>query len=160
VQAVLLPLASIAFVILCGSIALRERRRGTTGLMFSLPAMKPHFVWLKLAAAFVLGLLFVVVPFLRIMLDNPNAALSLVVGMFFLSAAAVGLGTASGTAKVFVVCALTLFYLCLQMGERVAALDFAGWHGIADASIQAGYGVFAIALLGVGYAVHWWRVLR
>jgi hypothetical protein len=102
----------------------------------------------------------VIVPLFRILFDSPNAAVSLVVGMFFLSAAAVGLGAASGTAKVFVVCSLVLFYLCLNTGASAPMFDFAGWYGIANASIQAGYGACALVLLGVGYGVHWWRFVR
>jgi hypothetical protein len=159
-QQALLPLASVAFVILCSSIALRERRRGTTGLMFSLPVIKPHFIWLKLSAAFLLGVAMLTIPLVKILLDSPNTAVSLVVGTFFLSAAAVGLGAASGTAKVFVVCALVLFYLCLNAGAATPMFDFAGWHGTADASVQAGYGVIGLMFAGIGYAVHWWRFER
>ncbi len=154
VQAKLLPIASVVFVITCSSIALRERQRGTTGLIWSLPAMKPHFVWIKLIAAYLLALALVAVPFVRLVVDSPSTGLSLLVGMLFLSAAAVALGTVSGTAKVFVVSALLLFYLCLNMGANIPAMDFAGWHGTADASVQAGYCAGAALLLALGYVVH------
>jgi ABC-type transport system involved in multi-copper enzyme maturation permease subunit len=160
VQGVLLPLACVALVILSSDTALRERQRGTTGLVFSLPAMKLHFVWIKLLATFLFAMLLVVVPFVRIVLDSPNTALSLVIGMLFLSAAAVGTATASGTSKVFVVGALVLFYLSLSTGGASPALDFGGWFGTADTGIQAVYAALAGGLTALGYAAHWWRTAR
>jgi hypothetical protein len=160
VQTGLLPAACLALVALWSDSALRERQRGTTSLIFSLPVMKPHFVWIKLASTLVYALLLVLVPLVRILFDSPGAASSLVVGMFFLAAAAVGLGTASGTAKAFLVCSLVLFYLCLNSNGRIPIFNFGGWYGTAEASIQAGYAATAVALLLIGYAVHWWRVER
>jgi hypothetical protein len=160
VQGVLLPLACVALVILCSDSALRERQRGTTGLIFSLPAMKLHFVWIKLLATFLFAKLLVIVPLIRILLENPSAAVSLVIGMLFLSAAAVGIATASGTSKIFVVGALVLFYLSLNMGSVSPALDFAGWFGTAGASVQASYAAAAGALTLLGMGAHWWRTAR
>lgn len=160
VKSVLLPLIGVAFVIIGSDLALRERTRGTTSLIFSLPSVKPHFVWIKMLATSLYALSLVITSFFRLLLNSPSNAISLTIGMIFLAAAAVGLAVASGTAKVFIVCALAFFYLSLNMGGAVPSMDFAGWFGTADTSIQAMYVGLSAGLLAIGYVVHWWRIVK
>ncbi|MFY7999736.1 MAG: hypothetical protein ACOVSW_14145 [Candidatus Kapaibacteriota bacterium] len=160
VQSVVLPIASVVFVALCADVALRERRLGTSALAFSLPGMKSGFVWIKFTAVWLLGIMFVSGALVRLIATQYNSGISLLVSVTFLSAGAIGIGTAVGSPKAFMVSALLLFYLSLNSGATTPALDFAGWFGTATGEVQIGYGAAALGLLLVGYAVHWWRALR
>lgn len=154
------PLACLALVFFTADIGIRERQRGSSSLLLSVPVMKEHFVWIKLLAAWILGLAFAFVPIVRLAFVAPGAALSLVVGLLFLSACAVGIGIASGTAKTLMLCSLVLFYISLNSKGLEPALDFAGWFGSATPMVQLGYGAAACGFIALGYTVHRWRTDR
>jgi hypothetical protein len=160
VQMPIAPLACLALVFFTADIGIRERQRGSSALLLSTPIMKEYFVWIKVLAAWILGLLFVLVPLVRLAFAAPGAAVSLVVGMLFLSACAVGIGIATGTAKTLMVLSLILFYGSLNSNGLQPALDFAGWFGSATPLVQAGYGAAACGFVALGIGVHWWRTGR
>lgn len=160
VQLPIAPLACLALVFFSADIGIRERQRGSSALLLSVPMMKENFILIKLLASWILGLVFALIPLMRLAFAAPGIAVSLLVGMFFLSACAVGLGIATGTAKTLIVGSLILFYVALNSNGHEPALDFAGWFGSAVPMVQVGYALAALGFVALGWSAHWWRTGR
>jgi hypothetical protein len=106
----------------------------------------------KLGTAFVVALLFALVPLLRLAVAAPSSALSLLVGLFFAAALSTALGELSRSPKTFAALFLFFLYLVLNGGGQ-AAMDFAGWYGTATPSVMVGYLGLAVALTAAAWLV-------
>ena len=155
-QSVLPPLF-VAVAMILADLATRERRAGTTSMLESMPFLKKHFILWKMATAFVLVLLFNVLPFVRLMLHDPSAALSLVIGSLFLASSAIALGVASGNPKTFMVSFLMFLYVVMNDSGKSPGLDFAGWFGIATPDVQGIYFLLSLGMIASSWIVHRWQ---
>ena len=88
-----LPLIFVGIVIAVADIATRDAAAGTTALLYSMPAVRPTYVPAKFLTAMGTALVFLLFPLGRLLLSDPTAALSLLIGGAFVAAAAVSLGT-------------------------------------------------------------------
>jgi hypothetical protein len=127
----------------------REKRAGTTSMMESMPYLKRHFLLLKLATGLVLVFLFSLIPLARLIFHNTSAALSLVIGSFFVVSCAIGLGMVSGNPKAFMVAFFLFFYVVMNDSGKTPGFDFAGWFGTATPSVQGLYLILSVAMLSL-----------
>lgn len=151
----ILPALFFFLVILLPGITTRDRIAGTMPMLDGIARLKADRVLWKLGSAFVIALLFALVPLLRMAVVLPWSALSLLVGLFFTAALATALGQLSGSPKTFAAVFLFFLYLVLNGGGQ-AVMDFAGWYGTATSSVMLGYLGLAAGLTGVAWL--WGRV--
>ncbi|MEP6573378.1 MAG: hypothetical protein ABJD11_11810 [Gemmatimonadota bacterium] len=150
VRSVILPVTFVGIIAAISNLATRDRAAGTTALLYSMPRVQPTWVAARFLAATLTGLVFVLVPLFRILFADPAAALSLVIGIAFIAAAAVTLGTLTGGSKAFT--AVFLLFLYLVMSARGApGFDFAGWNGSASNMVRTGYFVATVILVLTGF---------
>ncbi|MFI5210634.1 MAG: hypothetical protein ACHQ2E_09330, partial [Gemmatimonadales bacterium] len=146
-----LPVLFFLLVIVLPGITTRDRVAGTMPMLDGIARLKVDRVAWKLGSAFVVALLFALVPLLRILVAAPSSALSLLVGLLFTAALSTALGELSRSPKTFAALFLFFLYLVLNGGGQ-AAMDFAGWYGTATSSVMLGYlglaaGITAVAWL-------------
>jgi hypothetical protein len=144
-RAGLLPAAFVLLAITIAEVSTRDRRAGAGPLLLSLPGVARQALPAKFLAALGVGLLLLWAPLLRLLLSEPAAALSLLLGASFLAAAAVALGELTGSAKAFTGGFALFFYLVLNV--RSPELDFAGWNGLASGRVRLGYAAASAGLL-------------
>jgi hypothetical protein len=153
-RAAALPALVALLVPLLADLPTREKEAGVSGIVYTTPGLRRRLVPLKLATAAAVALLVTGVPALRLLLVQPGAGVSLLLGSLLLAASCVLLGIVSSSPKPFVALALAFWYVALNAGAAVPALDFAGWSAAATPTVQIGYALivaFATALaLAVG----------
>ena len=150
-----LPALFFLLVIVLPGISTRDRIAGTMPMLDGIARLKVDRVAWKLGTAFVVALLFALVPLLRLAVAAPSNALSLLVGLFFAAALSTALGELSRSPKTFAALFLFFLYLVLNGGGQ-AAMDFAGWYGTATPSVMLGYLMVAAGLTAVAWL--WSRV--
>jgi hypothetical protein len=153
----ILPALFASVVIVIAESSTRERQKGTIGMLYSLPRLKPAFVLWKVSSTVLLVLLFLFIPMVRILFDSPQMILSLFVGAIFLAGCATSLGLISGSPKTLIVTFLLFLYIVMNDGGKNPALDFAGWFGKANLSVNLTYLLLVIAMNAVAYLIFWWR---
>jgi len=151
-----LPALFFLLVIVLPGITTRDRVAGTMPMLDGIARLRADRVVWKLGTAFVVALLFALVPLLRLAVAAPSSALSLLVGLLFAAALSTALGELSRSPKTFAALFLFFLYLVLNGGGQ-AAMDFAGWYGTATPSVMLGYLGVAAGLTGV---VWLWSRLR
>ncbi|HKO55821.1 MAG TPA: hypothetical protein VJ276_08070 [Thermoanaerobaculia bacterium] len=149
-----LPLALAALGVLLADVPTRERRSGTTGLVYSAPFLRSRFVLWKLLAMVLLSALLLIGPIIR----TPTPQLA--VGILFICAAAVALGVISGNPKAFIVAYLTFWYVSTNDHGLTPALDFAGAYGKATPAVTAVYLMLAMTFVIAAQAMHVMRLRR
>ncbi|HEU4521485.1 MAG TPA: hypothetical protein VFT12_05755 [Thermoanaerobaculia bacterium] len=149
-----LPMAFAAAAVVIADIAARERRAGTTALVYSSPRLRDGFVWWKFAAAVMLSMVVLLVPAVRLVFSEPRSAAALIVGVLFLAATSTALGVLSSNGKTFIVAFLTFWYVVVNDHGTSAALDFAGFYGKATPAVTAAYAGVAIAALAIAQTFH------
>ncbi len=155
-----LPMAlSAILAIALADLSTRDRAAGVQAMLYSMPRLKPEYARIKLAAAALLALLFVVPPALRLAIGAPGAALSLLIAAGFMAALASALGFLTRTPKAFMGVFLLFLYMVLN-GAQLPGLDFAGWNGVATGSTRVGYLVATLLLALVAEAKHRWDLAR
>jgi hypothetical protein len=103
-----------------------------------MPAVRPAYVPAKFLTAMGTALVFLLLPLGRVLLSDPAAALSLLIGGAFVAGAAVSLGTLTGSPKTFT--GLFLLFLYLVMSSKASpGFDFAGWNASATGATRIGY---------------------
>ena len=133
-----LPLIFVGIVIAVADIATRDAAAGTTALLYSMPAVRPTYVPAKFLTAMSTAMVFLLFPLGRLLLSDPAAALSLLIGGAFVAATAVSLGTLTGSPKTFT--GLFLLFLYLVMSSKTSpGFDFAGWNASATGGTRIGY---------------------
>ncbi len=150
----LLPVVFFGVGVVLADIPTRERRAGTTAIVYAVPLVKQSFVWWKFASGLLLALSFAAVPGARLTFTNPGAALSLLIGCAFVTAASTCLGILSSNPKTFIVAFLMFWYVALNDAGRFPGFDFAGWYGIATPNVRIAYAASAIALLALTQFVY------
>jgi hypothetical protein len=149
-----MPIAFAGCAIAIADIACREKRAGTSALIYASPLLRARFVLWKFASSLMLALAFLAVPLTRAIALRPSAALPLLAGVAFICAAATMLGTVSANPKTFLVAFLSFWYVTTQDKGASPSLDFAGWFGTATPIIIATYIGITIAMLIGAHAFH------
>ena len=155
-----LPAAFAACAIALADIACREKRSGTSALIFATPSLRTNFVLWKFGTALLVALGFLAIPVLKAIAVRPSSALPLLIGITFTAAAATMLGIVSANPKTFIVGFLTFWYLAINDKGASPALDFAGWFNKSTPTIAAAYAVGAIALLAAAQVFHAYDLRR
>jgi hypothetical protein len=149
-----MPIAFAGCAIAIADIACREKRSGTSALVYAVPFLRARFVAWKYASSLLLALAFLGVPLARAITLNPATALPLLVGVAFTCAAATSLGVVSANPKTFLVGFLMFWYITTQDKGASPKLDFAGWYGTATPMIIASYAALTLALLAAAHLFH------
>lgn len=150
----LLPVLFPFLALSIAGMASRERRNGLLRMVFAAPRLKAGFVAWKLGASLLVGLAFVTIPLGRLALAGGASAAPLLVGTFFTCAAAVGLGVISSTPRTFLALFLVFWYIVVDAGETVPALDFAGFYGPATPTVLATYAGLGAAFVLAAQLTH------
>lgn len=149
-----LPVAFAACAIAIADIACREKRAGTTALIFASPSLRTTFVWWKFVSTLLVAAAITGLPLARAMMLRPSSAPALLVGFVFTCAAATALGIVSANPKTFIVLFLTFWYVATQDRGASPALDFAGWFGTATPMVIAAYAGIAVLFLAAAQVTH------
>lgn len=149
-----LPALFVALAMIIADLPTRERRTGTTSMIESMPFIKPRFVFWKLGAAFAICILFNLIPLVRLLLHDPSASFSLLIGCLLMASVSVGLGIASGNPKTFMVTFLMFLYLVMNDSGKTAGFDFAGWFGVATPFVQGTYFALSVAMIVVSLILY------
>jgi hypothetical protein len=149
-----LPIAFAGCAIAIADIASREKRAGTTALVFAAPGLRTRFVWWKFASTLIVALAFLAVPLASAILSRPRMTIALLVGVAFLAAASTALGILSSNAKTFIVAFLSFWYIAAQDRGVSPSLDFAGWFGTATPTVIATYALFGAGSLALAQLFH------
>jgi len=143
-----MPIAFGLLGVMIADIPTRERRSGTTSLVYSAPMLQARFVAWKLLSTAIVAAILLIGPIVR--MPTPQLA----VGIVFVCAAAVFLGVASGNPKAFIVIYLTFWYLATNDHGLTPALDFTGAWGKATPAITAAYGGIAVLFALAAHGMH------
>ena len=149
-----LPMAWAGCAITIADIASREKRSGTSALVFAAPGLRERYVLWKFASSLIVALLFLGVPLACAIVTRPHLTIALLAGVVFTAAAATTLGILSANPKTFIVGFLTFWYVATQDKGASPSLDFAGWFGTATPFVIASYALAALALLAVAHVFH------
>ena len=149
-----LPVAFAGCAIAIADIASREKRAGTTALVFAAPGLRSRFVWWKFASTLIVALAFLAVPLASAIRSRPHMAVALLVGVAFTAAASTALGVLSSNPKTFLAGFLTFWYIATQDKGLSPELDFAGWFGTATPMVIATYALIALASLALAQLFH------
>lgn len=149
-----LPLALAGCAIAIADIASREKRAGTSALVFAAPHLRAGFVFWKFASSLIVALLFLFVPLASAIVTRPHMTVALLVGVVFTTAAATALGIVSANPKTFIVAFLSFWYVTTQERGASPGLDFAGWFGTATPTVIATYALLALASLALAQVFH------
>lgn len=149
-----LPLAFAGVAVAIADVASREKRAGTTALVFATPHLRTRFVFWKFASTLLVATLFLAVPLVRAISLRPSAVAPLLVGLLFTCAAATALGVISANPKTFIVGFLSFWYIVNNDRGQTPSFDFAGFYGAATPAITAAYAGAAILLLIAAHLYH------
>ncbi len=149
-----MPLAFAAAAIVIADIACREKRAGTIGLVFMSPRLKSNFVAWKLMSSAWTALFVLLVPSLRLVVGSPSSAIYAIGGIVFIVAFATMLGIVSSNPKTFLILFLTFWYVVVNDGGHMRALDFAGWNGIATPAVLVVYATLSVAAIAAAELFH------
>jgi len=140
--------------IFIADIASRERRAGTTGLVYAAPHLRERFVFWKLGSSIVVAALILAAPVVHTAITRPGSLVALLVGIAFLCAAATSLGIISSNPKTFVVLFLTYWYIVVNDKGQTAYFDFAGFYKTTPAWVTLLYAGLSVALIAAAEGVH------
>jgi ABC-type multidrug transport system ATPase subunit len=135
-------------------IASRERRAGTTALVYAAPRLRERFVFWKLGSSVVVATLILAAPVVHTALTRPASLVALLVGIAFVCAAATSLGIISSNPKTFVVLFLIYWYIVVNDKGQTAYFDFAGFYKTPPAWVTLIYAALACALVAAAEGVH------
>jgi hypothetical protein len=149
-----MPFAFAVTAIALSDIACRERRAGTTALVFAAPSLRDFFVVWKFGSTLLVAFAFMGLPVARAISMKPGVALPLLGGVAFTAAAATALGVISANPKTFIVGFLAFWYVATGDKGHSPSLDFAGMFGAATPAVVAAYAALTLALLISAQAFH------
>ena len=149
-----LPIAFAGCAIALSDIACREKRAGTSALVFAAPSLRANFVWWKFGSTLLVAFAFLGVPLVRAIALRPSSAPALLLGVVFIAAAATTLGVVSSNPKTFIVGFLTFWYIVINDKGATPSLDFAGWFGKSTPPVLATYMTITLAFLAAAHAFH------
>jgi hypothetical protein len=149
-----LPFATAAAAIPIADVASRERRAGTTAMVYAAPGLRTGFVMWKMLAATMVLLLFLAVPLARAIRIQPSGTMALLTATLFIAACATSLGVVTSNPKAFLVVFLTFWYVAVSDKGASPAMNFAGWFGPVPAGVTMSYVVMAAAALALAQWFH------
>ena len=149
-----MPAAFAVCAIALSDIASREKRAGTSALVYAAPALRAQFVLWKFGTAVLVALAFLGLPVVKGIVMRPSSALPLLAGVLFTAAGATALGVISANPKTFIVAFLSFWYIATGDKGQTAMLDFAGFFGTATLAVVATYAAITLALLAAAQLVH------
>ena len=149
-----LPIAFVLAALFIADVASRDRRAGTTGLIYAAPRLRERFVTWKLSSAALVAALLLIAPLIQAAAAHRARLLPLLVGVLFTAAAATSLGVISGNPKTFIVLFLTFWYVVVNDKGATKALDFAGFFSTPAMTVTLMYAGIAIVLLAIAEGVH------
>lgn len=149
-----LPFAFAGTAVALADISCREKRAGTSALVFAAPGLRTRFVWWKFASTLIVALAFLGIPVARAIALQPSSALPLLTGVVFVAAAATALGILSANPKTFIVGFLTFWYVALSDKGLSPELDFAGFFGKATPAVTLAYAGIALLFLAAAQLFH------
>ncbi len=155
-----LPIVFAALALVVSDIATRDRRAGTTAILYGAPRLREHFVWWKLGSALVLSFILCAAPLVRVGSAGPHAVSAFLVGIVFVAALATSMGAITSNAKTFIVVFLSFWYVVVNDKGATALLDFAGFYGTATFRTTLVYGAVAVAALLAAQLFHRARLVR
>ena len=155
-QVLLIGIAPAAVFI--ADIASRERRAGTTALVYAAPHIRERFVFWKLGTALVVTTLVLAAPIVSVALTRPASLAALVVGIVFLCAAATSLGVISSNPKTFIVLFLSYWYIVVNDKGQTPYFDFAGFFKTPPAWVTLIYAGLTVVFLAAAEVVHRFRL--
>lgn len=150
-----LPIVFAILAIVLADVATRDLRAGTMNSLRAIPRLRESYVWWKLGAAFLLGLLFCATAIARTIPFGAFAIFALVCGIFFVAAIATALGIATTNPKTFIVVFLSFWYLAVNDRGAHRIWDFAGFYQRATAGTAISY--FLIGALAIFLAQFFYR---
>lgn len=148
----LVLVAMLVWGVLVSEISVRDVQHDVDALNAVTPGGPLRAYAAQWLAAVLLALLFTAPVLLRWLAHAPLRAAALLSGVLALAGAAVVLGGASRTARLFLALFLFGMYVATQ-ARQVPALDVAGFNGAATAASVVGYLLAAAVLLGAGWLV-------
>jgi hypothetical protein len=160
VRTAVIPFAFAVFGVMVADVPVRDQRSGALLLVHSAPHIRERFVFWKLAAIGLVGLVFFIVPMVRMAMTGPEDLAQFAVGFLLVCSGAVALGVVSGNAKTFIVVFLTFWYLVMNDATHPPMLDFAGFYGTWNLSTLFTYLTVALLLLASAEGVHRYRLTR
>ncbi|HYR27897.1 MAG TPA: hypothetical protein VEU30_05495, partial [Thermoanaerobaculia bacterium] len=149
-----LPIAFAAAAIAIADVACREKRAGTTALIFAAPSLRTKFVLWKFLSTFFVAFAIAGIPVLRAIALRPSSAAAVLTGLAFTCAVATALGILSANPKTFIVAFLTFWYVATQDRGASPELDFAGWFGTVTPAVLAAYVGVSVAFLALAQLFH------
>ncbi|HEX3069628.1 MAG TPA: hypothetical protein VHX14_13745 [Thermoanaerobaculia bacterium] len=149
-----LPITFAIVAIFISEVASRDRRAGTTGLIYAAPRLRERFLAWKLLSSAIVAMLLLIAPVLQIAIAHPVRLPAMLIGIAFVAAAATALGIISGNPKTFIVGFLTFWYVVVNDKGQTPAFDFAGFFSTPAMRVPAMYAAIAIVMLAVAEAVH------
>lgn len=149
-----LQVTFVVAAIFIADVASRDRRAGTTGLIYAAPRLRERFVTWKLTSAAIVAMLLLIAPLLQAAVWYPARLLPLLAGIAFVAAAATSLGVISGNPKTFIVLFLSFWYVVVNDKGQTPALDFAGFFATPALRVTVMYAAIALALLAAAEVVH------
>ncbi len=144
--------------IFIADVASRERRAGTTALVYAPPRLPGRLVFWKLGSSVVVAALILAAPVVHTAITRPASLVALLVGIAFLCAAATSLGIISSNPKTFVVLFLIYWYIVVNDKGQTAYFDFAGFYKTPPAWVTLIYAALAVVLIVGAEAVHRMRL--
>ena len=140
----------------CADIGLRDRQSGMWPVLAGTPRLADSFLRWKLASALTTLVLFVAVTLLRMLLQAPEQALMLLVGVLLCASAALAMAIMTQSAKLFAGAYLFLLYLSLN-AKSEPMFDFAGINAVATPSSMTGYAIASVLALLLAWSVRRWQ---
>jgi hypothetical protein len=140
--------------IFIADISSRERRAGTTALVYAAPRLRERFVFWKLGVSVIVATLILAGPVVHTALTRPASLAALLVGIAFVCAAATSLGIISSNPKTFVVLFLIYWYIAVNDKGQTPYFDFAGFYKTPPGWVTLVYAALAVAFIAAAEAVH------
>ena len=140
----------------CADLGARDRQSGMWPVLAGTPRLANRFLRWKLVSALVTLLLFVAVTLGRMLVQAPEQALMLLVGVLFCSSFALMLAVVSQSPKLFSGAYLFLLYLSLN-AKSEPMFDFAGINAVATQASMTGYATASMLALLLAWSVRFWQ---
>ncbi len=158
-RSAVLPAMFFLLVPALATTSTRDRTMGTTPFILATPVMPRRLLFTKLLSGLFVALGVALVPVLRSFAESPISGMALLNGIFLFTVAATCLGRMTGSPRAFTVLSLLFLYLCLSSRSE-AALDFAGWKGLASPETLVSYSCISAGLLACAWAMDRWKTIR
>lgn len=156
----IMPIAWAAAAMAIADVGCREKRAGTTAMVFATPGLRTRFVAWKFLTSLLVAAAFLAIPIARGIALKPESAVPLLAGLLFTVAAATALAIVSSNSKTFIVAFLTFCYIAMNDQGKTPSFDFAGWFGSATPAVTTTYAALGVAALAAAQLYHSYELRR